>query len=429
MGKNGHGWRRFLLFAELTKGRKGAEYVALFTHFSFEEFVAPMVALEMLIRKRYSPRQIINAVTLYTVMQANLVPVGQHAANNGHTPVAQFFVNVRILADANGQQAAILFGMLFTLVIWVFTAVGLLLACLFYVIFLWHHIPSMDRTLARYCRRKVDKRLAQIVGVKINKAIERENKQMAKGTAQNKPQLKHQPTLPIIDDDKSVLSRQTSQSTYAHHGPQSSIGSISRFDVDDGRRPSTLPGLNRPTPPSRIASESSAHSFDSYASDAPLIVGANAMGYSVPPRQYTPAAPSRMGSNHTSTTSKPNLNRLLTQNSQNSREASWSNPTSPHYFTESPYGYSASPLGSAYPTRATPSLSRSATPASFSSQSQARKALPRSLPQERDSYELQSRVAGPGISSPTSTGYTAYNPRMQASRNATPFQQRQYGDP
>ena len=35
-GKNGRGWRRFLLFAELTKGRKGAEYVALFTYFSFE---------------------------------------------------------------------------------------------------------------------------------------------------------------------------------------------------------------------------------------------------------------------------------------------------------------------------------------------------------------------------------------------------------
>ena len=36
MGKNGRGWRRFLLFAELTKGRKGAEYVALFAYFSFE---------------------------------------------------------------------------------------------------------------------------------------------------------------------------------------------------------------------------------------------------------------------------------------------------------------------------------------------------------------------------------------------------------
>lgn len=36
MGKNGRGWRRFLLFTELTKGRKGAEYVALFSYFSFE---------------------------------------------------------------------------------------------------------------------------------------------------------------------------------------------------------------------------------------------------------------------------------------------------------------------------------------------------------------------------------------------------------
>ena len=36
MGKEGRGWRRFLLFAALTKGRKGAELVALFTHFSFE---------------------------------------------------------------------------------------------------------------------------------------------------------------------------------------------------------------------------------------------------------------------------------------------------------------------------------------------------------------------------------------------------------
>lgn len=30
------GWRRFLVFTALTKGRKGSEYVALFTYFSFE---------------------------------------------------------------------------------------------------------------------------------------------------------------------------------------------------------------------------------------------------------------------------------------------------------------------------------------------------------------------------------------------------------
>ncbi len=35
MGK-GQGWRRFLVFASLTKSKKGAEYIALFTYFSFQ---------------------------------------------------------------------------------------------------------------------------------------------------------------------------------------------------------------------------------------------------------------------------------------------------------------------------------------------------------------------------------------------------------
>lgn len=36
MGSRGRGWRRFLVFAELTKSKKGSEYLALFTYFSFE---------------------------------------------------------------------------------------------------------------------------------------------------------------------------------------------------------------------------------------------------------------------------------------------------------------------------------------------------------------------------------------------------------
>lgn len=35
-GSKGRGWKRFLVFAELTKSKKGAEYVALYTYFSFE---------------------------------------------------------------------------------------------------------------------------------------------------------------------------------------------------------------------------------------------------------------------------------------------------------------------------------------------------------------------------------------------------------
>jgi hypothetical protein len=36
LGKEGRGWRRFLVFAQLTKSRKGADYVALFAYFSFK---------------------------------------------------------------------------------------------------------------------------------------------------------------------------------------------------------------------------------------------------------------------------------------------------------------------------------------------------------------------------------------------------------
>ena len=35
-GEQGRGWKRFLVYAELTKSKKGADYVALFSYFSFE---------------------------------------------------------------------------------------------------------------------------------------------------------------------------------------------------------------------------------------------------------------------------------------------------------------------------------------------------------------------------------------------------------
>ena len=44
MGSNGRGWRRFLVFAELTKSKKGVEYVALFTFFSFQG-LSPVIPL------------------------------------------------------------------------------------------------------------------------------------------------------------------------------------------------------------------------------------------------------------------------------------------------------------------------------------------------------------------------------------------------
>ena len=34
--KNGHGYKRFLVFVELTKSRKGIDYVAIFVYFQFK---------------------------------------------------------------------------------------------------------------------------------------------------------------------------------------------------------------------------------------------------------------------------------------------------------------------------------------------------------------------------------------------------------
>jgi hypothetical protein len=43
----GRGWKRFLVFAELTKSKKGAEYVALFTYFSFQCLSCPIRPAEI----------------------------------------------------------------------------------------------------------------------------------------------------------------------------------------------------------------------------------------------------------------------------------------------------------------------------------------------------------------------------------------------
>ena len=348
-------------------------------------------------------------------MKASLVPKGQHAPSGNHSSVGQFFVNVQILAAENREQAVILFGMLFTFVIWLFSVLGLLLATLFYVFYLWHHIPSSDGSLAKYCRRKVDKRLSQIVGVKINKAIERENRRIEKDEAKGDGRsLRYQPTLPIIADDKGDLSRHTSQTSF---------GSVSRSGAEDGRRPSALPGFNRPTPPPRMASQVSIHSADSYLSNAPLMVAASAMGYDGAGRPYSPAPLSAVASEGSYLHSKPGLNRLQMHSSQDpdrSYETDWSRPTplSPSQITLGPYS-AVSPTGTDAPGRFVSISSRTATPTSFRSQPQARKPVPRNVPEERNSYEMQPPSADPRLASPASSGYTAYNPALHARQNAS----------
>jgi Fungal potassium channel len=335
MGKEGRGWKRFLVFAELSKGKKGADYVALFTYYSFEGMLQmalrspsmlTLVVAWLRILFAEGPRQVINALTLYTVMQLNLIPVGDNAAKDGHTPIVQFFVNVGLLADKSGrQQAVILFGMLFTLVIWVITLINLMVAVVLYLVFLFHHIPSTDGGLSGYCRRKINQSMDKIVKTKVEKALRKENALRARqegGVAQGA--MKRQPTLPNLDpfdptseEKPPMLSRQTTQATLPEYSsrPGTAAGSAYTSPSDLERQP-TLPDLAsaefRPQPPTRVNTYASSTSWASHGSSAPLMAGAGGMGYGEPGRSPSPVGVSPLESYN----SRSGVNRSYTGHSQ-----------------------------------------------------------------------------------------------------------------
>ena len=267
---------------------------------------------------------IINAITLYSVMQLDLVPIGQHSASDGHTPVVQFFVNVQILANKDREQAAILFGMLFTLIIWVFSALSLILAVLFYILYLWHHIR--DGSLSRYCRRKIDTRLHKIVMKKVNKALAKDNdtraKQGAKGSKFGECQadVKRQPTLPVLDNagaqKPATVSRQTTEID------SSSLDSRTLTDVAGPKPtvPNMFPDPRRPEPLSRSAN-SSFRSNVSHESNAPLLNSASEMGYGGNGLPAPRGGQSRMDSEvRAMHNARPPPNRSFTSTSQSSQK-------------------------------------------------------------------------------------------------------------
>lgn len=283
---SGQGYRRFLVFAELTRSKKGANYVALFVYFQFKSGLLIIVA--------QGPRIAINAMTLYAVMQAQLLPVGEHGSKD-RSGFEQFFVNIKIMVEkGNKQESVIYFTMLFSLVIWVIAALGLIISAILYVCFLLHYIPSSDGGLESYCRRKVETRLGRIVGKKVQKAIgkadqkrrEEERRAIKKGTLDPS---KTRPTLPKLDDDdtSTVLSLQRTDTMSTNTTlPQYSSNAPSRTNTMTTNRTMgqpTLPTLDeRPSMPTRSDTQFTDRSNTSYRSNAPLLDQAGSMGASTP---------------------------------------------------------------------------------------------------------------------------------------------------
>ncbi|KAJ3553966.1 hypothetical protein NPX13_g10745 [Xylaria arbuscula] len=275
----GQGWRRFLVFAELTKSKKGAEYVALFSYFSLQSWIRVLVCS--------GPRQAVNALTLYGVYTLNLTPTD---ASSFESTLGGFFDNIRALAAENTQQAVILSGMLFTLVIWVFSFLFLLLGILFYVFFLWHYIPRQDGGLHGYCERKVNKRLKGIVTKKINKALAKED--LKRTQAQGKGSK--------TSGDQSILDREASLPSFMDVEKGDALPEMPMLSRNDtvatlpmySSRPGTpgsieLGSLDKKRPlPTRQPTNATSVSSISYSSRAPLISSAADMGFN---RSASPA--------------------------------------------------------------------------------------------------------------------------------------------
>ncbi|KAL6709866.1 Potassium transporter [Coniothyrium glycines] len=290
--KRGQGWRRFLVFAELTKSKKGANYIALFVYFQFKGALIIVLA--------QGPRIAINAMTLYAVMQAQLIPGGDHAAED-RSNFEQFFFNIKVMVEqGNKQETIVYFTMLFSLVIWVIAALSLIISALLYIFFLWHYIPRADGSLTNYCRRKLETRLERIVGKKVKKAIEKQDQQrrkeeqkaIKKGTldpSQTRPTL---PKLGGDDDDTSTvfsLQRSDTMSTsatapppYTSNGPTRS-NTMNTMNTNRTMMKPSLPSLGeRPDMPTRSNTQFSNFSTTSYGSNAPLLNQSGSMGMPAP---------------------------------------------------------------------------------------------------------------------------------------------------
>lgn len=350
-------------------------------------------------------------------MQADLVPTGQHSASNGHTPIVQFFVNVQILANKDKEQAAILFGMLFTLIIWVFSALSLVLAVLFYVLYLWHHIR--DGSLSRYCRRKIDTRLHKIVMKRVNKALAKDSntraKQGIKGSKAGDFQtnVKLQPTLPVLGtastQEFAPISRQTTQMD------TSSLDSRTHTDVvgPEPTVPNVFADARRPEPPSRSITQSSYRSNGSHESNAPLLHSAGEMGYGGNGHPGARGVPSRMDSEvRTLHSTRPHPNRSFTGNSQSTQRSFTATPSTLGSLNRQNSDMSGSIPPQPHPLKPIPrNLSfgtmgrRPPGPAGFGPPTQ-----------EIEMHPTIDRANGP----PSSGGYIAFNPHRQGASSGAP---------
>lgn len=267
------------------------------------------------------PRQAVNAITLYSVYTAKLSVQG----DNFETSLSSLFAKIKALAESDYQQALILSGMIFTLVIWVFSALSLLIAAMFFVFFLWGWIPRNDGGLSGYCSRKINKRLMKIVSVKVNKAIEdqeRQRKKMELRAAKKAgvaPAEERKATLPNISgggDDKlpdmPMLNRNDTMATLpAYTSRPGTPGSIELARLDQLR-----------PQPSRMGTGNSRVGLMGAGAE----MGRSSPAPSMPPQDINNYPPARAATAGAPYGAPPPLSRVQTNQSNQSAPAAFGPP-------------------------------------------------------------------------------------------------------
>ncbi|CAN6610400.1 hypothetical protein TRVA0_004S02586 [Trichomonascus vanleenenianus] len=175
------GYRYFCLFAKITKSRNNVEYLAFFVYFTFKGWIRLIFA--------DSPRQVLNALTLYSVLKID----------------TDFVDTIKNMAHKSLTEAVVLSLMAFSLFIWVINivqfAIALLCVCPLYV-----HIDKTASGLEEYIFLRVNKRIALL--------LEKHHKKgLVELVEQNKRLQK--PTLPSVkleedyyySDDQTIVGQ------------------------------------------------------------------------------------------------------------------------------------------------------------------------------------------------------------------------------
>lgn len=287
-----------------------------------------------------SPRQVVNALTLRSVYMAQLAV----SSDSVEGSISGFFDKIKTLAEQDFRQAAILGGMCFTLVVWVFSALYLISATLFYVFFLFHWIPRSDGGLTGYCERKVNSALLKIVTKTVNKALAKGQADRMKAAMTEKGEAHPDTSLPTLPNVGGIFT--SSQQTVGVTAPLPAYTSTPGTPVGD---------FKRQMPPRSLTGASTL----SYSSRAPLVSSAADMGYSGPgprsasPDDMTPTVPylQRAGTGDSQRSNGPplHMNHMRTSSNSSYRPPFAQSPASMSPAAASPlYAPTARPVPSRF---------------------------------------------------------------------------------